>query len=445
MIVPRTRLLALFSLFCIPLAVLATFMHSSLWLSAALIGLITLTVLTDAFMAPRLLEGITVKMPEVVRLSKGREGDIQGRILSQQLTRLRIGFDFPLELYPQKDTIELTIQGNDKTLPFSFTCTPARRGSFFLKLCYLEGYSFLKLWAIRQSTEIYTNIRVYPNILPEQKKLAALFLNRSAFGIHAQRQIGKGREFEKLREYIPGDSYEDIHWKATARRGHPITKVYQLERTQEVYVVLDASRLSSKAVQQSNATGFVTTIFEYFVTSALIVGLVAERQGDLFGLITFDKQILNFVRARNGKSHFRTCRDALYTIEASNATPDFEELAAFISLRLRRRALIILLTNIDDPLIAEEFVKTMDLIRGKHLILVNMVKPSGIKPFFSDPNVSSIDDLYDHLGHHIQWAKLLELKKVLQARGVTFSLIEKENLSVELVNQYISIKKRQLL
>ena len=93
---------------------------------------------------------------------------------------------------------------------------------------------------------VQSEIRVYPNLLSERKSLAALFLNRGAFGVHAQRQVGKGRDFEKFREYVPGDDYDEIHWKATARRGKPITKVFQIEKTQEVYVIVDASRLSAR-------------------------------------------------------------------------------------------------------------------------------------------------------------------------------------------------------
>src|SRR5207247_10489432 len=86
----------------------------------------------------------------------------------------------------------------------------------------------------------------YPNLFTERKSLAALFLHRGSFGLHAQRQVGKGREFEQLREYIPGDGFDEVHWKATAKRGRPITKIFQVERTQEVYVVIDASRLSAR-------------------------------------------------------------------------------------------------------------------------------------------------------------------------------------------------------
>src|SRR5207247_4961504 len=106
----------------------------------------------------------------------------------------------------------------------------------------------LGFWAARKSVATKSEVRVYPNLFNERKNLAALFLHRGAFGLHAQRQVGKGREFEKLREYIPGDGYDEIHWKATAKRGRPVTKVFQIERTQEVYVVIDASRLSARPV-----------------------------------------------------------------------------------------------------------------------------------------------------------------------------------------------------
>ncbi|HLC14619.1 MAG TPA: DUF58 domain-containing protein [Thermodesulfovibrionia bacterium] len=447
MIVPGTRLLVVFALAGMPLIGLATFVPSMFALSAALLGVIVVTALGDAFLSSRFFDGVTVQMPEVVHLSKNRDGQIHGQLkLSCKTKQVRIGLDLPSELHPQQDSLTLTVSDQeDMPSSFTFTCNPSKRGNFVLNACYLEVYSTLKLWVIRTSVPIQTEIRVYPNLVTEQKKLSALFLNRGTFGLHAQRQIGKGREFEKLREYIPGDSYEDIHWKATARRGHPITKVYQLERTQEVYVVLDASRMSGKSVRQAANLDSATTVLEYLVTSALIVGLAAEKQGDLFGLIAFDKQILRFVRAKSGKSHYRTCRDALYALEPSNATPDFEELASFISLRLRRRALIIILTNLDDPLIAEGFVKTMDMIRQKHLILVNMVKPEGIKPVFSDSHVNTTNDIYESLGYHLQWANLWELKKLLQSRGITFSTIDKERLSVELVSQYINVKQRQLL
>jgi len=302
-------------------------------------------------------------------------------------------------------------------------------------------------------------VRVYPNLLTERKQLAALFLNRGTFGLHAQRQVGKGRDFEKLREYVPGDGYDEIHWKATARRGHPVTKVFQIERTQEVYVVIDASRLSARTVEvggdrsqpagvrrtDSTAELQPATALERFLTAALILGQAAEKQGDLFGLITFADQVQTFLRAKNGKAHYSACRDAIYTLEAQHTSPDFDEISAFIRTRLRRRALLFFLTSLDDPVLAESFVRNMSLLAGQHLVLVNMIKPPGAAPLFSRPDVEGIDDLYRHLGGHLQWHGLRELEKVLQRRGVRFSLLENERLASELVSQYVGVKQRQLL
>jgi uncharacterized protein (DUF58 family) len=186
-------------------------------------------------------------------------------------------------------------------------------------------------------------------------------------------------------------------------------------------------------------------MLERFVTAGLILGLAAEQQGDLFGLLTFAHKIGTFVRAKNGKAHYGACRDALYTLDSQIVTPDFDEVCSFIRLRLRRRALLVFLTSLDDPVIAESFVRNMDLIRHQHLVLVNMLQPPFVAPIFTNPNVQTLDQLYQQLGGHLLWQKLRELEKTLQRRGVRFSLLANERLSAELVSQYFGVKQRQLI
>jgi uncharacterized protein (DUF58 family) len=155
--------------------------------------------------------------------------------------------------------------------------------------------------------------------------------------------------------------------------------------------------------------------------------------------------VQTFLRAKNGKAHYSACRDAIYTLEPQNITPDFDEIGAFIRTRLRRRALLFFLTSLDDPVLAEGFVRNMSLLAGQHLVLVNMIKPPDATPLFTRPDVEGIDDLYRHLGGHLQWHSLRELEKVLQRRGVRFSLLQNERLATELVSQYVGVKRRQLL
>jgi uncharacterized protein (DUF58 family) len=444
MIVPRTRLLLWTAVIVLPFAFLAAVSPAALGASVLFIGALFLVAIADAFVARKNLGGIGIELPAISRMSKDREGKLELRIHNEQQRQhlLRVGLPWPREINAGSAELDAILPAQSEWSRLIWTCTPLKRGNYKFDTAFVEGESPLGFWAARKSLPVKSEIRVYPNLLTDRKNLAAQFLNRGHFGLHAQRQIGKGRDFEKLREYVPGDGYDEIHWKATARRGRPITKVFQIEKTQEVYVIIDASRLSARKPDEGVEAD---SALERFVTAALVLGLAAEQQGDLFGLLTFADKVEKFVRAKNGKEHYDTCREALYTLQPKIVTPDFDELCTFIRLRLRRRALLIFLTALDDPAVTESFVRNLDLIRRQHLILVNMLQPAGVKPLFSNPGVQTMDDLYLELGGHLRWQKLRELQKVLQRLGVQFSLLKNERLSADLVTQYLNVKRRQLL
>ena len=456
MIVPQPRLLFWFALIVLPFSVLGlVYADGQLWSMALIAGLLIIAAV-DATRALGKLKGLSVELPPILRFSKERPGSIAVTVrhARQEPFTFRLGLPLPSDLRAEREEAILQLPPGVEASSVSWTCHPLRRGQFRLSRAFLEIASGLGLWALRGSVPVQCEIRVYPNLSRERKGLAALFLNRGAFGIHAQRMVGKGRDFEKLREYIPGDSFDEIHWKATAKRGHPVTKIFQIERTQEIYIIIDASRLSARRPARDNETGPSSTvtdapseaaILERFITSALVLAQAAEKQGDLFGLLTFTDQVGTFLRAKNGQQHYAACRDALYTLEATNVAPDFDEIVSFIRTRLRRRALLMFLTSLDDPMLAESFTRNMALLAGQHLVLVNMILPPAVSPLFVRADVTQLDDLYRHLGGHLQWHRLQELQRVLQHRGVRFSLLENERMATELVSQYLGVKQRQLI
>ncbi len=416
---------------------------------------LVLIAIVDAAISRNRLAGIGVSLPEVVRLSVGRQGQLALLIENGDIKvkRLRLGLAFPGEIYsPHHDRVtDLPQETPDSILVWPFKAL--KQGLYLLQNCYLETSSRFGFWSLRRAETIRSQIRVYPDLLRERQGLSGLFLNRG-IGIHAQRQVGKGREFEQLREYLPGDSYEDIHWKATARRGLPITKVYQIERTQQIYVIIDGSRLSARnsdplgghpTIEPPSGGSRCATILERYTAAALVMGLAADRQGDVFGMLTFDDRVRKFIRAKNGRAHYDVCREALYTLQARSVTPDFGELFSFIATKIRRRALLLILTNLDDPVLAESFTAHVDLISRQHLALVNMIKPPGADPIFAAPSVNTIDDIYIKLGGHLLWRHLGEIEKFLQRRGIGFYLLENESLCSDLVTKYLTVKRRQIL
>lgn len=444
MIVPRSRLIFWVGIIFLPFVTLAGLIPPTGPLCGSMIAGLVLLAIIDGILGRGNLKGLSAEFPEVVRLTMNHKGEFLIQIKNEpmRINRIRFGLPFPPEIQSSsKDTI-VDLVADEPSSSFLMPCTGRKRGNYIIDTYFLEVISPLGFWALRSDIPTHLEFRVYPNLFLERKEMSAIFMNRG-IGIHRQRQIGKGRDFEQLREYLPGDYYEDISWKATAKRMYPVSKIYQIERAQEVYVILDISRLSAR--NYNNTQEASSSIIEKYINAALIMALATQQQGDFFGLISFSDRIESFVKAKKGKSHFDACRDSIYRLHSQNVTPDFSELFIFIRTRIRRRSLLVFLTSLDDPVLAEQFIRYTDLISKSHLVIVNMLRPPATRPIFHDPSVESAEDLYRRLGGHIIWRKLRETGKLLESRGIGFTLLNHERMSLQLVTQYIDIKKKQIL
>jgi uncharacterized protein (DUF58 family) len=395
-----------------------------------------LVAMADAVLSRRALAGVALTAPPLTRMWKDREAALTITLRAPKSQRLTLALVLPEEL-PAIDE-ELNVTAASAAL--TWNCTPTKRGRYAITQCAAEAPSLLGLWAVRALLPLNAEVRVYPDLSSAQRSNLAL-LSRGNTGAKPQRQIGRGREFEKLRDYTSGDAFDEIDWKATARRGRPITRVFQVEKTQEVYVILDSSRLLARPV----TAGEPDTILEHNISAALLLAVQTQKQGDHFGLVTFSDRVHGFVRARNGKAHYNACRDALYTLHARTVTPDFDEVCTLLRLRLRRRALLVFLTELDDPILAASFVKNVSLLRRQHLVLVGMMRPPKARPVFEGAPADTLADVYQGLAGHQQWHKLQELAKVLQRQGVHFLQFDARTLAGELANSYLNLKQRQLL
>lgn len=355
--------------------------------------------------------------------------------------QVRLGLALPAVFQSKVSEQLVALPAGGKRVLVHWECTAERRGRFAPGPVCLEAPSRLGFWLLRKQQPLAGELRVYPNLFSERKQLAALFLNRGLAGVQMRRTVGRGREFERLREYQPGDSFDEVHWKGTAKRGRPVTKIFQVERTQEIYVVIDASRLSARPVTMDGRT--VTTL-ERQITATLVLLLAAGRQGDRFGLVAHDARVRTFVRAGSGATHYGACREAIHALEPSETTPDFAELFALLRTRLQRRSLLVFLTDLSDPVLAEEFVKHIPVLSQQHLVLVNQVRAPGAEPLFTRP-VASEAEMVERLAGHYQWREAHEIARRLHPHGVTSALLEHERLAAEMVSQYLRVKGGGLL
>lgn len=445
MIVPAPAILRLVAATLLPTALLyatSPQLHPWLALVPPLVGCIALI---DLLAVLRRRGTLAISLPQRLSLICGRTGQLELTVTNRAAARHRIelGIALPEGFTSPQDTCSAIIAADQPAVAVLLSLTGTRRGSFRLERINLRIASPLTLWQLQTGHQLQSELRVYPNLRAERRRLAALFLERNDRQVRAQRQRGQGREFEKLRQYQPGDCLGDIHWKATAKRGQLITKEFQIERTQEIYLLLDCSRLSSRPVP--SAEGGREPFLEQSLRTALLLGSVAQRQGDLFGVAAFGSRVHGFVRAKSGATHFGHCRDLLYRLQPGDDNPAFGELAAFLAARLRRRALLIFIAPLDEPALAEEFVRAIRILARRHLICVAMPQPAAAEPLFSNAEVRESDDLYRHLAGHLTWHQLRELQQTLRLHGVRLLLVKDERLSADLISHYLDVKRRQLL
>jgi uncharacterized protein (DUF58 family) len=427
MIAPSAWLIWLSAVLVVPICALASLAPE--WMGPCLLLLLIFgaTATVDARLGSRRLSKVTVTAPAFLKWFKVRSAQFI-------LTAARRGYsvEASLDLPPglSATTKVLVVAPNEDIA--QFTCLPETRGRYEVKLCYLRAVSPLRLWRVRAAKEIRTEIRVFPDL--EREPGGKLLLRKKMGGLRTQRTVGRGREFERLREYAPGDSYDEIAWKASARRGRPIVRVFQVERTQDVYAIIDSSRLGARS-------GAV----EQFVSAALMLALAAENNGDNFGLVTFSDRVNHFVSPTRGKAHFARCRDAIYDLQASSVSPDFSELFSFLQLRVRRRSLLLFLTDLTDPMLAESFLRDVHLLSRRHVVLVNRLSDKEVRPLFTGTLPENDDEISARLAGHLQWATLKDLERNLSRLGVGTSLLTPGFVGLDLVRQYNDVKRRQAL
>jgi uncharacterized protein (DUF58 family) len=380
----------------------------------------------------------------VTRFTKGRTGSVKVMFsnpsLSPQCMRFALGL--PRSFASRDESQRVNIPAGVARAGAVWPCTPSVRGRFRAVHACAEVASRLGLWLVRTRRELPCELRVYPNLFKGRRQLAALMSAHGHHGIRIRRTIGRGREFEKLRDYLPGDSFDEIHWKATAKRGRPVTKIFQVERTQEIYVILDHSRLSGRLLEDEWGA---QTVLDAYLSAALVLMLAAEGQGDRFGLVAHDDLVRVFLRAGHSASHFAACREAALMLEPSQRTPDIAEIVRHLCTHLRQRSLLFFLTDLSDPVLADDFARNVHVLSRQHLVYVCQMRTREVSPLFEGGEVASSREVYKRLAGHLRWSELRGLSQRLKPLGVTAGFLSQATMAQELVSQYMEVKRRQAL
>lgn len=312
---------------------------------------------------------------------------------------------------------------------------PLRRGNYQFGNLNLRWLGRLSLVIRQGQIDAANSVKVYPNLLDVNRYDLLLKRNRlQEIGLRHTRLIGRGTEFERLREYTPDDEYRHINWKATARRRRPISAQYQTERSQNILAVLDVGRTMQSPIDQ-------IAKLDYVINAVLLLGYVATGMGDKVGLMTFADEVRHFLPPRQGRGQFYRMLETLYAIEAQSVEPNYRQALSYVSLKQRKRALVIIFTDLSGSTSTQDLVSHATSLAKRSLPLVVTI---------NDPDVhgTAYQKPQDSLGVYQQTAaiQLRDERQVtldhLRRRGVLTLDVPANHLSIAVINHYLELKAR---
>ncbi len=314
-----------------------------------------------------------------------------------------------------------------------------QRGDFRGLRCGFEQLSRWRLWRLRRWRDVECDFVVYPDLAPGRRELMRSPIYRALAASTQLPLTGQGREFERLREYQGGDNYADLSWKATARRAFPVTRLFQWEQKQEIYFIVDHSRLSRAAAANGRFQ------LERLVETAMIGASAAADIGDQFGLITFAGDVTGWLAASTGRAHYAAFRDQVLRLEAAHETPAYDRLFARIRSRLRRRCYLLFLGNLTERGTAEQFAPAARLVSRTHLVLAASILPGPAKLLAPAATVPNTDDAYTQLAGDFEYRRIARLTSPLSLGGVQFRAVPEAGYVAAAVEGYLASKQAQRL
>lgn len=373
-------------------------------------------------------------------LSLGADQEVRVRVAHADAAGLRavVADHAPAGLDPGPREVWGTFDA-EGNLTIAYRVRPTRRGAYpFGEVELRCRRARFPLWSRQVRIPAAESVAVYPNVLAIREYELRLRRGlRAMAGLRRAQPPGAATAWAGLRDYVRGDDVRRISWKATARRDRPVSTVVEAERGQQMVIAIDCARLMTAPAGR-------LTKLDHAVNAALLLAWVSEGHGDRVGMLTFSDAVLGYAEPQRGAGQLARLNHMLYAVQASYSEPDFGEALAFLSARLNRRSLVVLLTDVLDPEASGELVDHALRLGSRHLVLVVAM---------GDPEVLAARDRpLESSARVYEWAAAEELLaarrrafEVLRRGGVLGLDVTAGELSPALVERYLDLKERALL
>lgn len=258
-------------------------------------------------------------------------------------------------------------------------------------------------------------------------------------GLRRMRGRGAGSEFESLREYQSGDAFRSVDWKATARRGRMMVAQYEVEKSQQVVVALDCGRLMTPRI--GSPTLGPQRKFDYALTAALSVATIAEAASDRVGMLAFAAGPLLRIAPRRGAAHVRALARASYDLQPRFEEPDYEAAFADVRTRLHKRSLVVLFTDIFDPVTSAAVLAALGGLVPRHLVMCVLMNDGAIAGALAHAPSTQADAYRAAVALSLE-AERAKALATLRSRGIIVVDVPARELTVAMLDAYLDVKSR---
>jgi len=342
------------------------------------------------------------------------------------------------EQFQKRDFLFETEIKKGETNTFEYAVRPVERGEYVFGNLNVYASSPLKIAKRRFTFEKDRMAPVYPSIIQMQQYDFLAVSNRlTDIGIKKIRRIGHTQEFEQIKEYVIGDDFRTINWKATAKKNQLMVNQYQDEKSQPIFSLIDTGR-----VMKMPFNGL--KLVDYAINSTLAFSNVALKRNDKTGMLTFSKKVENYVPAVQKITHLNTILETLYNIETDFSESDFGHLYAHVKRKVRHRSLLLLYTNFEHISALKRQLPYLLALAKQHMLVVIFFENTELEQLVT-VNAEDLQAIY----HKTIAEKFLLEKRLMQKElnnyGIQTILTKPEQLTINTINKYLEIKARGLL
>lgn len=351
---------------------------------------------------------------------------------------VRVKDEYPPELTLGETREAAFIVDAQTTAEFFYHVTPPKRGKYEFGKTSLRYLSRLGMVWCQADVGVDESVKVYPN-MRRAREMELKALGAQSFLAVQRRAVrrGEGREFESMRDYVRGDELRHISWTATARRSKLTTRQYQIERDQTVIIAIDAGRLMTGRIEGE-------TKFDSAIHAALALMSACARAGDNAGLAVFGRRVRKYLPPKRGVEHMDAVLEALHDMEPELIEPSYARAFQFIASSTKKRAFVVILTDLVDKDSSRELINSLKLLRPRHLPLVATIGDRDLNAMVST-SPEDIRELFKQsAAEEIIHQRESALRLVESLGGLALD-VTTQTLGPRLLESYLRVKERGLL